>query len=136
MNPDDAQFSRRPAGCCSPEATPIGTDLERSVDGVIEANRVLQRHLAAYDEIARVSLEKYRQGQQIREVVRSLPSAGASIGSEVEVIGVFDARRTLRRALTATMLADGMSVEEIAVTFKVSVEFVRGCAVETARPHE
>ena len=102
----------------------------------MKANRELRQRLDDYDVVIQESLEKYRTGMRIRDVLRTMPPADANVGSEVEVIEVFEARRNLRRALVAALLADGMSVDEIASTFKVSIVSIRDFANEVGKSVE
>jgi len=114
------------------KATPARTesDLDRAATKLLEANRDLRQHLDSYDFIIREGLEKYRAGMRIRDVVRTMPTADATIGSELEVIEVFESRREFRKNLAAALLADGMAVNEIASTFNTSVESICDIANE------
>jgi len=96
-------------------------DLELAAVKVLEANRVLREHLVNYDCVIQESLEMHRTGMRIRDVVRTLPPADAAIGSEVEVVGVFEARLALRKILVIALLADGMPMAEVASTLKVPI---------------
>jgi len=96
-------------------------DLELAAVKVLEANRVLREHLVNYDCVIQESLEMHRTGMRIRDVVRTLPPADAAIGSEVEVVGVFEARLALRKMLVIALLADGMPMAEVASTLKVPI---------------
>jgi hypothetical protein len=116
------------AGKSTPERTE--SDLDRAATKLLEANRDLRQHLNSYDYIIREGLEKYRAGMRIRDVVRTMPTADATIGSELEVIEVFEARREFRKNLTAALIADGMGVGEIALTFNTSVESICDIANE------
>jgi len=122
------------AGTAMPERTE--SDLERAAIKLLEANGGLRQHLDSYDYIVREGLEKYRGGMRIRDVVRTMPTADATIGSELEVIEVFEARREFRKNLVATLLADGMAVNEIASTFNTSIESICDIANELGIPIE
>ena len=112
----------------TPERTE--SDLDRAAMKLLEANGDLRQHLDSYDYIVREGLEKYRAGMRIRDVIRTMPTADATIGSELEVIEVFEARREFRKNLVAALLADGMAVPEIASTFNTSVESICDIAHE------
>ena len=118
----------------APRPPNLEFELERATLAVQEANRELRQHLDDYDVVIQENLEKYRSGMRIRDVVRTMPPADATVGAEVEVIDVFEARRGLRRTLVAALLADGMSVNEIASIFKVPIESVCDFATETGKP--
>lgn len=111
-------------------------DLERAATRVLAANERLRRQLDAYDLVIAESLEKYRTGMALLDVVRTMPPADATIGSELEVIEVFDERRLLRRALVVTLLDEGMAVEELARSFNITVESVCDIANEVGKPIE
>ena len=118
----------------TPERTE--SDLDRAAMKLLEANRDLRQHLDSYDYIVEEGLEKYRAGMRIRDVLRTMPTAEATIGSELEVIEVFEARREFRKNLVAALLADGMAVSEIASTFNTSVESICDIANELGIPIE
>jgi hypothetical protein len=101
-----------------------GLDLERAAMAVLDASQGLRRQLDAYDAVVRKSLDAYRSGVRVGDLIRAMPSTEVTIGSELDAVGVFEARRGLRRALVAALLADGIPVDEIAATFKVSIASV------------
>jgi len=104
------------------------TDLDRAAMMLLQANQNLRRHLDSYDYVLREGLEKYRAGMRMTDVVRTMPTADATIGSKVEVIAVFEARRKFRKNLVAVLLDDGMPVNEIASKFNVSIRSIRDFA--------
>lgn len=106
------------------------SDLERAAAKLLAANGGLRQHLDSYDHVIREGLRNYEAGMGIRDVVRMLPAADATVGSEMEVIEVFEARREFRKYLVGALLADGMGVDEIAATFKTPIESIRGLAIE------
>jgi hypothetical protein len=110
------------------------TDLDRAATKLLQANEDLRQHLDSYDYILLDGLEKYRAGMRISDVVRTMPTADATIGSEVEVIEVFEARRKFRMNLVAVLLDDGMSVNEIASIFNVTIESICDFANELGVP--
>jgi hypothetical protein len=119
----------------SPEATRRRAqelELEAAAEGVLAANQRMRHQLDAYDLVITESLEKYRSGMALLEVVRQMPPAEATIGSEVEVIEIYDARRVLRKTLVVTLLSEGMAIDEIARTFRIPVGNVCDIASETA----
>jgi len=73
-----------------------------------------------------------RSGARISEVVEALPPDDRRTGAEVAMTEFFESRRTLRRALVAGLLIDGLSVDEIAATFRVPVEGICAFAAEVA----
>ena len=107
-----------------------GADLHGAVTQVLQANENLRRRLSAYDDVIRTCIERLQDGMAIREIVSGLSPGDATIGSEVAVIEVYEARRVLRQALVSALLSDGMPVDEVAVTFAVSVESVCNFANE------
>ena len=107
------------AGTATPERTDSG--LDRAAVKLFEATRDLRQHLDSYDCIVREALEKYHAGMRIRDVVKTMPTPDATIGSELKVTEVFEARREFRKHLVATLLADGMAVNEIASTFNAPI---------------
>jgi len=109
-------------------------ELEAAATAVLAANQRLRQQLDAYDQVISESLEKYRSGSTLLDVVRQMPPVHATIGSEVEVVEVYDARRVLRKALVVTLLSEGMAVDEIARTFRIPVENVCDIANEMAKP--
>jgi hypothetical protein len=111
-------------------------DLELAAVKVLEANRILREHLLSYDCVIQDSLEMHRTGMRIRDVMRALPPADATIGSEVEVVGVFEARLELRRMLVVALLADGMPMAEVASTLKIPIATVSGIASEVGVTRE
>ena len=121
-------------GTATPEMTESG--LDQAAVKLFEATRDLRQHLDSYDSIVREGLEKYRAGMRIRDVVKTMPTADATIGSELEVIEVFEARREFRKNLVATLLADGMAVNEIASTFNASIVSICDIATELGIPLE
>ncbi len=123
---------------CAPVDGSLGAelDLELAALKILEANRVLRQHLLSYDCVIQESLEKYRSGMRVQDVVRTMPPADAAIGSEVEVVDVFEARRALRKTLVTVLLVDGMPVEEVAATLKMPIDSVSGLATEIGMPHE
>jgi len=100
------------------------SELEDKARKVLEENRLLREHLDQYDAVIRECIGKYRSGIQMQDIVRSMSSADLTIGAATEVMGLFDARRAFRSALVAALVVDGMSLEEVASTFKVSVESI------------
>ena len=111
-------------------------DLELAAVKVLEANRVLREHLLNYDCVIQESLEMHRTGMRIREVIRTLPPADAAIGSEVEVVGVFEARLALRRVLVVALLADGMPMAEVVSTLRIPIANVSDIASEAGVTRE
>jgi hypothetical protein len=121
----------------SPEATRSRArelELEEAAMGVLAANQRMRHQLDAYDLVITESLEKYRSGMALLDVVRQMPPADATIGSEVEVIEIYDARRALRKMLVVTLLSEGMAIDEIARTFHIPIEHVCDIANEMAKP--
>jgi hypothetical protein len=118
----------------APGPADVDSEVERATIAVQEASRELRQRLDDYDGVILENLEKFRSGMRVRDVVRTMPTADATIGSEVEVIDMFEARRRLRRAIVAALLADGMPVDEIASTFKVSIESICDFATQIGRP--
>lgn len=112
--------------------TPDSLDPEKAIEGILLATRELQSRLHSYERVLLVGLDQVRSGARISDVVQTLPADDRRMGTEVDVTEVFEARRTLRRALVAGLLADGMSVEEIAATFRVPVDGVCAFAAEVA----
>ena len=104
--------------------------LESAALRVLEANRVLRHHLDAYDSVIQGGLADYRAGRRIRDIVATMPPSDVTVGSQVEVLEVFEARRALRMALVAGLLDDGMSVAELASTFNVSIASISNFANE------
>ena len=117
----------------APRPPNLESELERSALEVLKANRELRQHLDDYDVIIQESLDKYHSGMRIRDVLRTMPPADATVGSEVEVIEVFEARQGFRRALVAALLADEMSLEEIASIFMVPIEGICDFANEVGK---
>ena len=112
------------------------TDLDRAAMMLLQANQDLRHHLDSYDYILREGMEKYRAGMRVSDVVRTMPTADATIGSKVEVIAVFEARRKFRKNLVAVLLDDGMPVNEIASKFNISIRSIRDFANELGIPLE
>ena len=112
------------------------TDLDRAAMKLLQANEDLRCHLDSYDYILKEGLQKYRAGMRMSDVVRTMPTADATIGSKVEVIAVFEARRKFRKNLVAVLLDDGMPVNEIASKFNVSIRSIRDFANELGIPLE
>jgi hypothetical protein len=112
------------------------TDLDRAATMLLQANQDLRHHLDSYDYILREGLEKYRAGMRISDVVRTMSTADATIGSKVEVVAVFEARRKFRKNLVAVLLDDGMPVNEISSKFNVSIRSICDFANELGIPLE
>ena len=133
---DTIAFSPREALDSAAAVVSSELDLERAALASLEANRNLRQRLRDYDCVIEESLEKYRTGMRIRDVIRTMPPANMTAGSEVEMVDVFEARRALRKALVASLLADGMPVEEVATHFNVSIESICDLANDIGIPTE
>ena len=90
--------------------------------------------LDAYDFVIEECLEKYRAGMKLLDIIMTLPPADATIGSELEAVHVFEARRELRRALVITLLAEGMAVKKISAIFNVPLQSVTDIAGAIGKP--
>lgn len=113
-----------------------GADLLQAVAQVLRANDNLRQCLTAYDEVVSACSERLHAGMRIRDIVTGLSPGDATIGSEVAVIEVYEARRTLRQALVSALLSEGMPVDTVAATFDVTVESVCNFANEVGIPFE
>lgn len=116
----------------SAKITAASLDPEAAIASILEATRELKARLDSYDRVLLTGLDLLRSGTRMCEVVQALPPEDRRMGAEVAVTELFDARRTLRRALVAGLLADGLSVGEIAATFRVPVDAVIAFAAEVA----
>jgi hypothetical protein len=122
-NPHGSRAADAVGATTAPPPRP-DSELEDKAMKVLEENRLLREHLDQYDAVIRECIGKYRSGVQMQDIVRSMSSADLTIGAATEVMGLFDARRAFRSALVAALVVDGMSLEEVASTFKVSVESI------------
>lgn len=111
-------------------------DLETAALAVLTANRSLRIQLDAYDFVIKECIDKYRTGVRLLDVIRTMTPVEATIGSELEAVHVFEARRMLRRALVVTLLTEGMEIDEISATFNVPLLTVTDIALEIAKPIE
>ncbi len=109
-----------------------GLDPGAAIMRVLKATAELRSRLDSYERVLLVGLDLMQCGAGIGEVIETLPADDRRMGEEVAVTELFEARRTLRRALVAGLLADGLSVEGIAATFRVSVQGVSAFPPEVA----
>lgn len=126
----DSAKPKKTAAGRPPSPPRRSSDLERAAAKLLAANGGLRQHLESYDQVIRQGLEKYGAGMRIQDVVKMMPPSDATIGSDMEVMEVFEARREFRKYLVGALLADGMAVDEIAATFKASIESICDLAVE------
>ena len=129
----DPELTVAPAGrYSSPKARAAGLDPESAVQAILDATRELKTRLDSYERVLVLGLDMVRSGAQMREVVHALPPDDRRMGAEVAVTELFEARRNLRRAMVAGLLADGLSVQEIAAMFGHPVEGISAFAAEVA----
>ena len=130
----DAEAIGRPGTPQDGSAPPQLHDLESAALDVLAANRDMRIQLDAYDFVIEECLEKYRAGMKLLDSIMTLPPANATIGSELEAVHVFEARRELRRALVITLLAEGMAVKKISAIFNVPLQSVTDIAGAIGKP--
>jgi len=111
---------------------PASLDPEAAIAGILAATRELTSRLQSYERVLVFANDLVRTGARISEVVEALPPDDRRTGAEVAMTEFFESRRTLRRALVAGLLIDGLSVDEIAATFRVPVEGICAFAAEVA----
>ncbi len=131
---DPVAFSPRNALDSAAAALSSELDLERAALAALEANRNLRQHLHNYDRVIQESLRKYRSGVRIRDVIRTMSPPDMAVGSRVGMVEAFEARRGLRKTLVASLLADGMPVEEVATHCGVSIESICDLANDIGIP--
>jgi len=128
---NDQSAAVTPAGrYTSVQTTVAGLDAEAAVTGTLEATRELRSRLDSYERVLLRGLDMVRSGARMREIVQALPPDDRRMGAEVAVTELFEARRTLRRAMVAGLLSDGLSVAEIAATFREPVDGISAFAAE------
>ena len=99
-------------------------DLVRSIRQVIETNEATQAALAANAALLRACVERLEAGEDVVDVVRSVPGATGRARVKATEDAQHAARLRFRAHLIAACMAGGMSRKEIAANMGFSPQLV------------
>ena len=96
------------------------------------ANRHLRVNLETNEQILAEAELRLKQGQGVASTLRILPSLSDRRAAEHAVSELYGARHTMRRAVVAAALREGMSVGELANRVELTPEQVQTIASDIA----
>ena len=94
------------------------------IQGMIEATEGLQAALEAQNVNRREQLRRLGDGEELRDIVVSLPVAGTRTTAKAAQERMESQRKALRRALMCRCIDEGLTNRDIAQIWGVSVQLV------------
>ena len=104
--------------------TPPDVELMSIIQGMIEATEGLQAALEAQNENRREQLRRLGEGEELRDIVVSMPVAGTRTTAKAAQERMESQRKALRSAIMCRCIDEGLTNRDIAKIWGVSVQLV------------